>query len=199
MDRRTKSIILVASVLIITWAPIFIQKPLPEDVIPVEIMLDSDILYPEIEGYYVQKENVPGTVPGYRVISAREYLDKDSATWILFLKSKNKTVVLHGQEACYRVTGWDIIDSESVEVRGKEVREFLVERDGKRRWVCYWYFLVYRKQPKFFFYLPAFDHGFLVRISTTETPNEEEAKQRLNLFADKEMEVMERLSEMYTK
>lgn len=115
--------------------------------------------------------------------------------WIGYFESQNKKIEgrIHSPLICLPGSGWKILESRIVEVNdGLSVRYLLMEKDGSRQIVYYWYFqrgrwMASEYPMKFFMGLDGLlkrrNDGAIVRLITPVSNRDvTEARQRLNLF-----------------
>jgi hypothetical protein len=184
LDRRERELLIfVVLVLLVSWLPMVLMNPTPRPALPAELLERPEELFPEVPGYVKAgvseqfKNLVPVLESDY--IAAYTYISRSThrPVWVLIQKA-DKPESFHGPKPCYVAQDWKIIDEDKETVMGKEVEYLLVEKEGNRREVVYWYFTVFeREQSYFLFYIPKPKDIVYIRV---ETPYDEDAMNRVN-------------------
>jgi len=185
MDKRKKEfVIFVVLVLMISWVPMMLSNPLPENALPAELLENPYELFPDISGY--SKVNISSSFSKYAPVLEADYVVAYTYTsessykpvWVLIQKA-SKPKSFHGPKVCYTAQKWNIEEDNKAFIGNTTAVYFLAEKKGARRAVAYWYFTILEKKLRFFvFYLPK-DIKDIVFIRV-ETPYDEDARSRID-------------------
>lgn len=196
MEKDEKEIIIFAAIiLLISWLPMIINNPVPENSIPQELLDNPELLFPAINGYSGKeistgfKNTIPVLCAGH--VSAYLYTPESGLkqVWVLIQKSE-PTTSLDQPKACYEALGWKVRGERKGGLGSADARYIVVEKGKEKRIVAYTYFrVVERKQRFFVFYLPKDTKGIVfIRI---ETPYDSMAIERIKYIGSKMIENIE--------
>ncbi|MFQ6051861.1 MAG: hypothetical protein ACE5K4_09235 [Candidatus Hydrothermarchaeota archaeon] len=183
MNKEQRYALLVLTILILSWIPLIVQKPLPRDSIP---ELKSEELFPTITGF---RES---TLSEKESVAVKQYTSKDVKTWIALYKGRGLKS-LQDPYTCYKLAGWNILTKEKTIYHDRNVMKLLVEKNGEKRWVIAWYLNIFERRSKVLFFLPSFKYSMMIQICTPVTQNVEEAHDTALFFAEKEIKLLDRI------
>jgi hypothetical protein len=166
MDRKREILVFVIAILAVSWMPMVISRPVPENTVPIELLKTPPALFPEIEGYSKRILSRGSGVVGQDIFSAEQYSSNGKPILVVFqLPSKGS---FDYPETSYRDQKWQVLQKGTVEVGGKNVQFFMAEKNGQRRAVLYWYYRVQVETKFLIFHLPRGKQEIIfVRVETT--------------------------------
>jgi EpsI family protein len=133
-----------------------------------------------------------------------EYVNPDYgwvALWIAYYETQKKAGgFVHSPKGCFIGSGWEIETSKVIEIgEGKPVNWMVVNRMGEKLLVYYWFlkrgrWLADETKNKFYMAYDGFWHrrtdGALIRLITPIKDNIDTAQQRLTLFAQEVVPIL---------
>ncbi len=184
ISKKKELIIFVILVLVVSWLPMLMFNPIPENTIPAELLENPDALFPDVPGY--SKVSISKNFSKYAPIFESDYVvaytytseSSQRPVWVLIQKA-SKPKSFHHPTAGYKAQDWEIVE-ENPDILGETTIEYLLaEKKGVKRAVIYWYFMIIEKKQRFLIYYLPQDLSDIAFVRV-ETPYDEEASNRLN-------------------